>query len=135
MKKILCIGGSVLYSILLGYLIWLAMYYAVPYIVHLKWWSVLIYLLFGTLLIGIVVSAIGIIMLPFFKMCKHTKIARVLAIFPLLFYGYSCVMLPWHLDCDFVLPQYISSIIYDIDIATIFLGIIEPLINTDFDLL
>lgn len=111
MKKIFQCLGTVVYSTIAGYLLWLLFYWMTPYIMGVGWMLFFLYIfLAGGLITGIVASINGLLIIPLAFLMKNNIAAKVINVLPLLFFGYSSVRLPWGLDMNYGVLQYLIGI-------------------------
>lgn len=121
MKKIFQCLGTVAYSTIVGYLLWLLFYWITPYIMSVGWLLFFLYIfLAGGLIVGIVAFINGLLIVPTTFLMKNNIVAKVINVFPLLFFGYSSVRLPWGLDMDYGVLQYLIGISLTITILISF---------------
>ena len=116
MKKIFKCLGTLLYSTIVGYLLWLLFYWITPYIMGVGWYIFLA----GGLISCIAASINGLLSLPMSFLVKDNIVAKVINVFPLLFFGYSSVRLPWEFNMSYGVLQYIIGISLTIIILTSF---------------
>ncbi len=110
MKKIFqCLGGLI-YSSIIGYLLWLLFYFITPYIMGI-WWLLLIA---GGFITGFIANTNYILSIPMFFLMKGNIMAKIISIVPLLYFGYLSVLLPWELDMEYGFLQYFIGIILTI---------------------
>lgn len=111
MKKILQCLGTTVYSTVAGYLLWLLFYWMTPYVMGVGWLLFLLYIfLAGGLLTGIIASVNNLLSYPMIFLMKNNIVAKIINILPLLFFGYSAVCLPWGLDMDYGVLQWLIGI-------------------------
>lgn len=110
-RKILQCLGTVAYSTIAGYLLWLLFYWITPYIMGIGWLLFLLYIfLTGGLITGIVFSVNNLLIVPMVFLMKDNIVAKVINVLPLLYFGYSAVRLPWGLDMNYGVLQYLIGI-------------------------
>ena len=123
MKKIFKCLGTLLYSTIVGYLLWLLFYWITPYIMGVGWFLFFLYIfLAGGLISCIAASINGLLSLPMSFLVKDNIVAKVINVCPLLFFGYSSVRLPWEFDMSYGVLQYIIGISLTIIILISFVG-------------
>lgn len=111
MKKILQCIGTVIYSAVAGYLLWLFSYWLTPYIMGMGWWMYLLYLLLaGVVITGFIAAVNNLLLIPMVFLMKNNIAAKVINALPLLFFGYSAARLPWGLDMSYGFLQYLIGI-------------------------
>lgn len=123
MKKIFKCLGTLLFDAIVGYLLWLLFYWITPYIMGVGWFLFFLYIfLAGGLISCIAASINGLLSLPMSFLVKDNIVAKVINVFPLLFFGYSSVRLPWEFNMSYGVLQYIIGISLTIIILISFVG-------------
>ena len=123
MKKIFKCLGTLLYSTIVGYLLWLLFYWITPYIMGVGWLLFFLYIfLAGGLISCIAASINGLLSLPMSFLVKDNIVAKVINVCPLLFFGYSSVRLPWEFNMSYGVLQYIIGLSLTIIILISFVG-------------
>lgn len=111
MKKIFQCLGTAVASTVCGYLLWLLFYWLTPYIMGVGWFLFFVYLFFaGGLLTGIIGSLSTILAIPVAYLTSNNTVAKIINAIPLLVFGYCSVCLPWGLNMEYKLLQYIIAI-------------------------
>ena len=87
------------------------------------WFLFFLYIfLAGGLISCIAASINGLLSLPMSFLVKDNIVAKVINVFPLLFFGYSSVRLPWEFNMSYGVLQYIIGISLTIIILISFVG-------------
>lgn len=124
MKKVLQCIGVVIASPVIGYLLWLFFYWVTPYIMGIGWGLFLLYvLLVGGLLSGVVASLTALLTAPITVLMKGNKVAKVINVIPMLFFGFSSLRLPWGLDMDYGFLQILLAVSLSITALITFVGL------------
>lgn len=111
MKGLLKCVGSLAYSLVAGYLLWLLFYWLTPLVMGMSWGWFVVYLIIGSMLISFLyTTASSILMLPVVFLTRGNKAAKILSIPSYLFHGFSAARLPFSLDMDYGLLQWLLSI-------------------------
>lgn len=119
--------GSAVYGIIFSYLLWLAYYFVMPYIMSLsKGVAIIIYVFAGTLITGLFISACALLLIPLLIMATHW-ISKILPLIALLCFGYASIMLPWEFDINYNSMNIAIGIFMDISIAVMYISIITGL--------
>lgn len=122
--KVLKFLGALLYGAIMYYLLWLFFYWLTPYVMGMSWGWFIAYLVIGVvamiMFVSGVTSLIGFPMIPLCRKCAAAKYAPI--IFGLLF-GYSSVRLPWTLDMEYGVLQWILGISFTITILIAFISL------------
>lgn len=114
MKKFFQCLGVLIYSSIIGYLLWLLFYFITPYIMGICW----LLIIAGGFITGFIANANYILSIPMIFLVKGNIVAKIISVVPLLYFGYWSVLLPWELDVEYGFLQYFIGII----LTTIFLG-------------
>lgn len=126
MKKILQCAGTVVYSTVAGYLLWLLFYWMTPYVMGMGWLMLFAYIFIAAgLITAIALAANTALAFPMVFLMRDNKAARVINVFPFLLYGFSAVRLPWGLDMEYGFLQYILGISLTITILISFGSLIS----------
>ena len=121
MKKIFQCLGTGLFSVVAGYLFWLFFYWITPYVMNVGWLGFFLYIfLAGGLITGIVAFINKLLLIPMVFLVKNNIAAKIINILPLLFFGYSTVRLPWGLNMDYGILQYLIGVTLTITILIAF---------------
>lgn len=133
MRKILQCIGTLVYSTIAGYLLWLLFYWITPYIMGVGWLFFLLYVfLVGGLIAGFIGSINSILLTPVTFLMNDNILAKIINTFPFLFFGYSAVIMPWKLEMDYGFLQYLIGISLTITFLISFISmIIAPFNITD----
>lgn len=118
MKKLLQCLGAAIYGGIAGYLMWLLWYWLTPLLMSASWWVVILYVLIaGGLLSALLGGICNIIAIPLFFLIRgRNVVAKLLYIIPVGFYAFCSVKLPWLLDADYTVLQYIIAVALTINI-------------------
>lgn len=121
--KVIYFIGALIYSAFVCFLLWLMFYWSVPFIMSIKWWhSILLILFGGSIVIGILGAIASILMAPLLFLCQKCSWAKISIILPALYFGIYSVVLPWIVNMEYGLGQWISAVFCDIVILTIFIS-------------
>ena len=121
MKKIFKCLGTLLYSTIVGYLLWLLFYWITPYIMGVGWLLFFLYIFLAGGIISCIAAFINRwLLVPMAFLVKNNIVANVINVCPLLFFGYSSVRLPWEFNMSYGVLQYIIGISLTIIILTSF---------------
>ena len=111
MKKIFQCLGAAIYSTVAGYLLWLLFHWMTPYVMGVGWMLFFLYIFVaGGLITGIIASINNLLVVPMVFLMKNNIVAKIINVLPLLFFGYSSVRLPWGLDMNYGVLQYLIGI-------------------------
>lgn len=132
MKYILQIIGTTLYGVVSSYLIWLLFYFITPYIMGASWLVIVLYVLFAGGIISVIVTSIATLLAaPNFFFMGNNKLAKIIYCVCCLFWGYSSIVLPYHLDIDFGIKEWIIAISLSATAFSIFASLICCAIKSD----
>ena len=136
MKNVLIYIGSAVYGLVASYLLWLFFDWFCPFYIRYGtiffWWF---WLVTSGILIPLYATLASLLMTPLVMMTsKRKKAVRLPALF-LLVFGFSTVMLPWHMELRALANDLsvgfwkpiIYGIVFDIDTAFLFLAAISTL--------
>lgn len=125
MMKLLKVLGSLLYSAIMYYLLWLLFYWITPYIMMMSWgWFIAYLFIAGGFISAFVASIAYIIGIPLVFLSKDCKLAKYPPILFGLIFGYSSIVLPWQLNMDYGVLQWILGILTTIIILIAFISLI-----------
>lgn len=111
MKYILKVLGTMTYGMLSSYLIWLFFWWITPYVMSASWLMLILYLfLAGGFLSMIAAFVAGMLSVPMGFLMKDNMAAKVIYTILCLIWGYSSCALPFHLDMEFGVRQWILAI-------------------------
>ena len=111
MKYILKILGTFVYSNIMSYLLWLFFYWITPYVMWAGWLLMILYfVLAGGLLTAIVSTLTTTLFVPCTLLMRNDKAAKIINAVICIFWGCSSIMLPFHLDLDFGVRQWILAL-------------------------
>ena len=124
MKKILQCLGAIIASTMCSYLMWLLFYWLTPCIMGVGWFLFLLYVFIaGGLLTSLVGSISTLLAVPMSFLTSGNKVAKVINALPLLFFGYCSIRLPWGLDMEYGLLQYLIAISLSVTYLVAFVSI------------
>lgn len=96
MKKLLCALGSVLYSVIAGYLIWLLFFFLTDWSMSFGLLGISIIIALGfTLVGGFIAVLVNLIIAPLAMMLAVSPNARWLSILSMGLFGFSTIIMPW----------------------------------------
>ena len=96
MKKLLCAVGSILYSVIAGYLIWLLFFFLTNWAMTFELLGVFLTVILGFSIIGGFVSILtNIILAPLVAMLTASPSIRWFPVIVMGLFGFSSVALPW----------------------------------------
>lgn len=134
MKKMFQCLGTVVYSTIVGYLLWLLFYWITPYVMSVGWLLFLLYIfLAGGLITGVIASINTLLALPMTFLMKDNIVAKIINALPMLFFGYSSICLPWTLDMNYEVLQYLLGGLLTITIFISYIAMITTPFNTQND--
>lgn len=131
--KILKFAGAFLYGALMAYLMWLLFYWITPIAMLIGWGWFIVYLFVAGGFISMLVGSISyLLVIPIVKLSQGCKAAAYAPIPFLLFFGYSSVRLPWSLNMDYGVFQWVIGISLSITIVVAFISlIVAPIKNAE----
>lgn len=110
-KKLAQCVGICLYSIISAYLLWLIFYWITPFVMSIGWLGFILYCIFATgLCSGFISLANMVLAIPTHFLTKDNIVAKIINALPMLFFGYSTICLPWKLNIEYGLLQWILAI-------------------------
>lgn len=122
MKKVLQCLGVVIASQISGYLLWLFFYWVTPYVMGIGWGLFSLYvLLAGGLLFGVVGIITTLLATPITALTTGNKVAKVIYVIPMLFFGFSSLRLPWGFDMDYGFLQILLAVSLSIIVLITFI--------------
>lgn len=122
MKKVLQCLGVVIASPISGYLLWLFFYWVTPYVMGIGWGLFSLYvLLAGGLLFGVVGIITTLLATPITALTTGNKVAKVIYVIPMLFFGFSSLRLPWEFDMDYGFLQILLAVSLSIIVLITFI--------------
>ena len=122
MKKVLQCLGVVIASPISGYLLWLFFYWVTPYVMGIGWGLFLLYVLFASgLLFGVVGVITTLLATPITAITTGNKVAKVIYVIPMLFFGFSSLRLPWEFDMDYGFLQILLAVSLSIIVLITFI--------------
>ena len=111
MKTVLKCLGAIVYSSISGYVLWLLLYFITPFVMGFGWFMLILYIFLAGGLISGLISSLGMILLVptkyLFQDCVTAKMINALCMFG---YGFSAARLPWGLDIEYGVLQYILAV-------------------------
>ena len=127
--------GSILLSHITAYLLWLLFYYLTPYIMGVGWMLFIVYILIaGGLMTTMIGSVASFIAYPLILVCFFFFIAFFASLRFILFFGcWSSLKLPYSINGDFSVLQWILAISLNILVLITFISIIVALFNVNED--
>lgn len=131
MKYVFQVFGTMLYGMVSSWLIWLLFYFVTPYIMGASWLFLFIYAAVAMGLVSTVFAFVsGILLLPMKYLVSGNMAAKVIYTIIVLFWAFSSAALPFHLNMEFGLLQWLLVLIY---ILTV-LGTYAPLIAMAYEM-
>lgn len=125
MLKVLKFFGALLYGAVMYYLLWLFFHWLTPYVMCINWGLFIIYLFLAGGAISMFVASISYLMsIPLVFLCKNCKAARYAPIIFGLFGGFFSVRLPWLINMEYGVLQWILGISFTIIILIAFIALI-----------
>lgn len=111
MKKILQVLGTIIYSILASYLLWLFCHWVTPYAMGIGWFLFILYIfIIGGMFSVVIMNVAYWLSIPLAFLMYKNKVAKVINAIPFILLGFDAVLLPWRLDMDYGLLQYLIGI-------------------------
>lgn len=109
--KVLKYVGALFYSLLMYYLLWLFFYWVTPFVMGLSWKLLIVYLFIAGGLFTILTAQLSVFLcMPFALLVKGIKPPKYLPALFGLFFGYSSVKLPWIMDFEYGVLQWILAL-------------------------
>ena len=136
MKKFFKAILAAIVSFLVGWVLWLIGYFALPHILPLGWfWIFVYYLLIISAVVGLVTSLGVVLITPLLKLCSGNKPAKIISTVMLVWWGFCCFKLPLniHEDVAFHAVQWVWSVTWWLTIIPLFCLAIGALFSKDFD--
>lgn len=125
MKKLFQCVGTLIYSVIASYLLWLLFYWVTPYIMGMGWLMFFLYIFLAGGAVTMIVSLInGLLAVPMVFLMKNNNVAKVINALPMLFHGYSAVCIPWGLNMEYGVLQYFLGISLTIMVLVLFVAMI-----------
>ena len=125
MKSILQVLGTMAYGMVSCWLIWLFFWWITPYVMGASWFWMILYNIFALGFITSVSAFIaGMLSMPMYVLMENNVAARVVYTVICLFWGYSSCALPYHLDMDFGIRQWILAISLTLTALSVFASLI-----------
>lgn len=132
--KILKIFGSLLYGTVMYYLLWLLFYWLTPYVMGLSWALLILYVIFAGGFLTLFITQISCwIGFPLVLICNSYKLAKYGQIIPGILSGISSIRLPWMLDMDYGILQWILGISLTNIILVTFISLMTAPFKVDED--
>lgn len=126
--------GSILYGLIMYYLMWLFFDWIIPFIMlHTTWALFIVYLLFAGGFVSIFMATISsYVIIPLSILsskCKYAKYAPI----PLgLIWCYFSVKIPWCINMDYGVLQWILAISLTIIVLITFISLMyTPLVSSE----
>ena len=131
--KMLKFMGSIVYGIIAAYLLWLLFWWLTPIFMSVGWGWFLLYIILAGGFVSIFVGSIAnVLILPMFFLCNGGyKVTKYVPVPFFLFFGFSSIKLPWTLDMNFGLLQWIIAISLSILVFVTFGSLIGVLPHVD----
>ena len=102
MKKILQCIGTLIYSVVASYLLYLLCAWLTPYVMAANLFLFLVYIFLGFGLIGAIIGfASQILAVPMVLLTSNNMVAKIINLLPFLFFGFLSVCMPWQLDIQY----------------------------------
>lgn len=121
MLKALKFLGALLYGAIMYYLLWLFFYWLTPYVMGMSWgWFIAYLFIAGGGVAMFVTSVTSLIGIPMILLCRKCAAAKYAPIIFGLLLGYPSVRLPWTIDMEYGVLQWILGISFTIVILTAF---------------
>ena len=120
MKKFFQCVGTLIYSGVVSYLLWLLFDWATPYVMGFGLWM---YILLVTIVgsVATIIASFGsLLAIPMLLLTRSNKVAKVINALPMLYFGYSAICLPWKLDIDYGVLQYLLCLSLSGIVLTVF---------------
>lgn len=121
MKKVLAVVLSVVISFIASWLLWLIFYYAIPFVFPLQEWGIIIALLFDSVGAMFVIGVSGLLLSPIYFVKKLFNKSKYFAIPFYLFHGFSAIRLPWGLNVEYNVTEYILGVILSVGVLIAFI--------------
>lgn len=110
--------GSLVYSIIFSYLLWLGFHYAIPLLMAIHSFAfILALILFGGLIYGVILIIPDLLFVPLNMMCINNDVAKIFATIPLLIFGFCSCLDPWHLKMEYHTINYIYAFLVTVFIV------------------
>lgn len=132
--KILKFFGSLLYGAIMYYLLWLLFYWLTPYVMSMSWGWFIAYMFIAGGFVSCFIAQIAYwIAIPLIFLCINCKPAKYAQIVPAILFGISSVKLPWILNMDYGILQWILGISLTIIVLIAFISLIVAPFKADED--
>ena len=126
MKKLLCYAGTVMYSLLTGYLIWLLFFYITKWTMTFDWTSVIISAILGFMFLFVEIAFItSLISFPLIYLCGFINRAKWIPIIVLILLGLATAAFPWTVADWNVTPNIFMAAILSISAILIYAAYIS----------
>lgn len=122
--KVLKFLGALVYGAIMYFLLWLCFYFLTPYVMGLSLKGLFVYLgVAGGGVTVLLATAALWLEFPLIFLCRNCKAAKYAPIIFGVFNGFSAVRLPWILDMEYGVVQWIAGILFTITILVSFIGL------------
>lgn len=125
MKYLLQCVGSLVYGTIASYLLWLFFWWITPYIMSVGWFLFFVYIILAGGFVSILIGAINsLLAIPMMFLVKDNIVSKIICS---LLFGYfliQSICLPWQLDMQYGLLQWIIAISLTIIFAISFISMI-----------
>lgn len=108
--KVLKILGSLLYSSIMYYLLWLFFDWITPFIMGLSWVLFILLIIAGVFLFVFMAQISSWIGFPLVLICNNCNPAKYVQIIPGIIFGFYSVSYPWEQDMDYGILQWIIGL-------------------------
>lgn len=126
MKKVFKFIASVLYGMLMSYLMWLLFYWLTPIVMSLSWGWFIAYLFIAGGSVSLFVGGITYFLaMPWMMLGAECKSAMYAPIPFLLFFGYFAIKLPWDFGDNWGILQWMLGLSLTITILITFISLLS----------
>lgn len=126
--------GALLYSVVVYYVMWLFFNWLTPYVMSISWGWFIVYLLIAGGAVSMFVASIAsLIVIPLVLLSRECKAAKYAPVVFGLFFGFSSVRLPWLLDIEYGILQWILGVSFTSIILITFISLLVVPFKVDED--
>lgn len=111
MKKFLQCLGTLVYSLIASYLLYLLCAWITPFVMGANWLLFLVFIFVGMGIIGAIIGfASQVLAVPMVLLTSNNMVAKIINMLPFLFFGFLSVCMPWQLDIQYKFLQVLIAI-------------------------
>lgn len=132
MKNFLCFIGSIIFGLLLSYLIWLGFHYLIPWVICFKWiWLVVYWAVVSSIIVSFFTFLSGIIIMPLILMITKCAAAKWIPIVTMLIFTFFSVRDVWTLNVAYNFREVIAAISLTLTIISFYVSLIFTLFESE----